>query len=127
MEPTHDQSLQLIIDRLAQLENRVSNSVFFQDDPNVVIRHSGADLHPSPQVLQAFPAMEQDFFRSKLDDVDRRKFLFDCPKNDCHNYDPPVLNQVSSLSGSVAKMDSNLRQIQNRLSGLTRPLGWFAY
>ncbi|ORY90601.1 hypothetical protein BCR43DRAFT_447738 [Syncephalastrum racemosum] len=71
--------------------------------------------------------MDADFFRSKLDDNERRKFLFDCPKNAVRQYEPPTLNRVPSMGDAARKADQQLRDVQYRLSGLTRPLDWYAY
>ncbi|ORY91031.1 hypothetical protein BCR43DRAFT_413979, partial [Syncephalastrum racemosum] len=62
-----------------------------------------------------------------LDDSDRRKFLFDCPKNSVCQYEPPTLNRLPSMGEAARKADQQLRDVQYRLSGLTRPLDWFAY
>ncbi|ORY90044.1 hypothetical protein BCR43DRAFT_448051 [Syncephalastrum racemosum] len=66
-------------------------------------------------------------FRSKLDDTERRKFLFDCPKNALRHYEPPTVNRLPSMSETARKTDQQLRDIQYRLSGLTRPFDWYAY
>ncbi|ORE05301.1 hypothetical protein BCV72DRAFT_209553, partial [Rhizopus microsporus var. microsporus] len=61
-----------------------------------------------------------------LSDTERRRFLFECPKNTIRSYDPPELNKVN-LSGPARRFDIQLHDIQYRLSGLTRPIDWFAY
>ncbi|KAI9300167.1 hypothetical protein BJ944DRAFT_149490, partial [Cunninghamella echinulata] len=55
-----------------------------------------------------------------------RRYLFDCPKNSIRNYDPPKINKVN-LPNKDKQHDTTLHNIQYRLSGLTRPIDWFAY
>lgn len=61
-----------------------------------------------------------------MDDADRRRFLFDCPKNTLRIYDPPKLNKVQ-LNSPYKHFDTTLFNLQYRLSGITRLLNWFAY
>ncbi|CAO3608961.1 unnamed protein product [Cunninghamella blakesleeana] len=109
---------------LTILESRVTNNDF--NDPNVTIRKPGADFTPLEELLQMYPFLKNDFFRSPLSDSDRRTFLFDCPKNTLREYDPPKSLKINQ-SNHAKILDNHLYNIQYRLSGITRPLDWFAY
>ncbi|KAI8136630.1 hypothetical protein BJV82DRAFT_485175, partial [Fennellomyces sp. T-0311] len=45
--------------------------------------------------VEALPGLEKDFFRSPLPEVERRRFLADCPRNVAREYMPPHLNSVN--------------------------------
>jgi hypothetical protein len=96
-------------------------------DPNITIRQPGSDFHPPAHHLKAFPDMEGNFFRSPLEDTERKRFLFDCPKNSLRNYDPPELNRIHNYPQQATITDKQLHDIQYRLSGITRPIDWFTY
>jgi hypothetical protein len=96
-------------------------------DPNITIRQPGSDFHPPDHHLMAFPDMEANFFRAPLEDTDRKRFLFDCPKNSVRNYDPPELNRINNYPQHATLTDKQLYDIQYRLSGITRPIDWFTY
>ncbi|KAI9468521.1 MAG: hypothetical protein EXX96DRAFT_451051, partial [Benjaminiella poitrasii] len=53
------------------------------------------------------PYTSEDFFKRPLPDADRRRFLFECPKNASREYDPPKLNHVR-LSHQAKQFDSHL-------------------
>ncbi|KAG1126747.1 hypothetical protein G6F37_013818 [Rhizopus arrhizus] len=77
-------------------------------------------------MVQNHPYITEDFFKRPLDENQRRRYLFECPKNTLRQYDPPKLNNVQ-LSPSAKLVDTQLSYIQYRLSGITRPLDWFMY
>ncbi|KAI8876094.1 hypothetical protein K501DRAFT_148180, partial [Backusella circina FSU 941] len=58
-------------------------------------------------LLERCPFIEQDFFRRPLLEADRRPFLFECPKNNSRDYEPPKLNKVQ-MSSSAKQVGSNL-------------------
>lgn len=114
------------MERLASLEHSVQSSQSVSTDPRVVVRAPGAYLHPSELMLERYPYIQEDFFQRSLTESERRRFVFECPKNVLREYDPPKLNKVP-ISGTGKRMHNQLSQLQYRLSGLTRPLGWFIY
>ncbi|CAO3601306.1 unnamed protein product [Absidia cylindrospora] len=120
---------QALLQRLETLEASIQQSSSphpFDNDPHVTVRAPGADFTPPQEVLDLLPSMTGDFFRSPLDDNDRRRFLFECPKNSLRNYTPPEPMRVAT--SSVAKAtDQQLYDLQYRISGLTRPLDWFLH
>ncbi|CAO3588549.1 unnamed protein product [Absidia cylindrospora] len=75
-----------------------SNTPPFADYPHVTIRTPGAD-----------------FFRSPLEDSERRRFLFECPKNTLRQYQPPEPMRIGTSTTAKAH-DQQLFDI--RLSGL---------
>jgi hypothetical protein len=111
---------------LQPMEQQINNSPLVNIDPNIVLRAPGADFTPSSNMLEEFPYIQDDFFKRPLEENDRRRFLFDCPKNTLRNYDPPKLNKVQ-LNSPHKQFDASLSTIQYRLSGITRPMDWFAY
>jgi hypothetical protein len=115
-----------LLQRINDLENRLAATNVLNDDPNVQFRSPGAEFTPTIEMLQQHPYLEEDFFRRPLSDSDRRKYLFECPKNSTRQYDPPKINKVN-VSSINKQFDTSLHQIQYRLSGLTRPLDWFTY
>jgi hypothetical protein len=121
---------QAILDRLAALEGNPATEPIDVDstdeDPAVVPRSPDLDFHPYDDFRKALPSMDKDFFRNPLSEADRRRYLSQCPRNMERNYQPPVLNQVS-ISNSAKRMDSQLADIQYRLSGITRPLDFLLH
>ncbi|OMJ13593.1 hypothetical protein AYI69_g8940 [Smittium culicis] len=63
---------------------------------------------------------------SPLTDAARREFIGLFPKNESMVYEPPPLNEFG-LSHEAKKDDSKLFDIQYRLSGLTRPIDYYAH
>lgn len=129
-EPEHSTNppawASILLERVEQLESRLSSTTFISDDPNVVIRAPGSEFTPSVAMVQQHPYIAEDFFRRPLDDNQRRRYLFECPKNTLRQYEPPKLNSVQ-LNQQAKLVDTQIYQIQYRLSGLTRPLDWFTY
>ncbi|CAO3654316.1 unnamed protein product [Cunninghamella echinulata] len=125
-EQTPDWAINLL-QRIEQLEaSSSSNYPFHNEDPNVQIRFPGADFTPTAEMLQQCPYIQKDFFRHTLLDTDRRRFIFDCPKNTLRTYEPPKSIKVSQ-STQAKIINNHLYDIQYRLSGITRPLDWFTY
>ncbi|ORZ04502.1 hypothetical protein BCR42DRAFT_314200, partial [Absidia repens] len=61
-----------------------------------------------------------------LDDIDRRRFLLNCPKNTLRQYTPPEALKIHT-SNEAKATDNQLHEIQYRLSGITRPIDWYIY
>ncbi|KAI8069888.1 hypothetical protein BC940DRAFT_331899 [Gongronella butleri] len=115
------------LERLERLEAQLRDSGFVSADPNVVIRAPGADYRPTAQLRELVPSLEDDFFDSKLDDTERRKFLSAAPRNLDRDQEPPKLPDAPLGTTAARHADAALRDIQYRLVGLTRPLDWFLY
>ena len=96
-------------------------------DPNVEYRNPGVEFKPSPAMLEALPDMASNFFQRPLDDVARRRFLHDCPRNMERDLEPPLLNRVPGQSSALQQADRQLRDLQYRAAALVRPLDWFTY
>ncbi|KAI8137633.1 hypothetical protein BJV82DRAFT_492092, partial [Fennellomyces sp. T-0311] len=61
-----------------------------------------------------------------LPEVERRRFLAECPRNVARNYLPPARNNVP-VNRLARRTDQQLYDIQFRLSGITRPLDNFLH
>ncbi|KAI9495715.1 hypothetical protein BDB00DRAFT_786225 [Zychaea mexicana] len=96
------------------------------DDPNLTEQAPTTLLTPYPALVNALPGMTKDFFRNSLDDDTRRSFLHECPRNTSRQYAPPPLNDIE-VSAQGQRIDRQLRDIQYRLSGLTRPIDLFVH
>ncbi|KAI8136746.1 hypothetical protein BJV82DRAFT_584278 [Fennellomyces sp. T-0311] len=75
------------------------------DVPHIPEQAPTTLLTPYPGFLEALPSMGTDFSRTIVNDDTRRAFLHGCP----------------------VSMDRQLRAIQCRLSGITRPIGLFVH
>ncbi|PVU95649.1 hypothetical protein BB561_001686 [Smittium simulii] len=51
------------------------------EDPHVTTRIPVTDLTAYPELIEALPSIEEDFFRSPLTDEERKNALYSCPKN----------------------------------------------
>ncbi|PVU90989.1 hypothetical protein BB561_004615 [Smittium simulii] len=122
--------------RLTQLElqnssnsRSESNDIVAEDidhDNYVVERPPAKDLILYQELSSAIPSITNDFFRSPITDMERRRFLGTCPRNEGMVYDPPILNEIG-LSADFKKGDNRLYDIQYKLSGLTRPIDYFVH
>jgi hypothetical protein len=84
------------------------------------------EFTPYDEFHQALPGMSKDFFRNQLPEMERRRYLAQCPRNLARDYQPPALNQVQ-VSQSAKRTDTQLADIQFRLSGITRPLDFYLH
>ncbi|OMJ18750.1 hypothetical protein AYI69_g6884 [Smittium culicis] len=62
-----------------------------QEDPYVTTRIPLTDLAVYPELIEAFPSIEEDFFRTPLTE-ERKESARSCPKSSSMNYLPPPLN-----------------------------------
>ncbi|KAI8575727.1 hypothetical protein K450DRAFT_260183 [Umbelopsis ramanniana AG] len=132
-QSTRDDLLNTVADlhaRIAAMENNRNSAAMdwseHQDDECIQARLPDTEFTPYAKFLEALPSMQKDFFRSPLPDMDRRRFLADCPRNLLRNYQPPPVNSVNM--GSLSrKFDTQMADVQYRLSGLTRPLDYFLH
>ena len=138
-EPTQDSVqppawAQILLQRLEALEQRSTPEPIDLDtspednvdDPFVLPRSPDLDFTPYEAFREALPSMTKDFFRNPLPETDRKRYLSQCPRNVERNYQPPVLNQIS-VSNAAKRIDSQLSDIQYRLSGITRPLDFLLH
>ena len=111
-----------LLQRIESLEGRSSPI----EDPAISTRPSDTEFHPYPAFVDALPSTQKDFFRSPLPEVERRRFLADCPRNVDREYLAPVLNNVN-VHPNAKRQDHQLADIQFRLSGITRPIDQFVH
>ncbi|PVU91005.1 hypothetical protein BB561_004608 [Smittium simulii] len=95
------------------------------EDPYVTARIPVTDLAIYPELLEALPSIEEEFFRSPLTDEERKSAIYSCPKTSSMNYNLPPLND--SASSAVKKTDSALYGIQLALAQATRPIDFYVY
>ncbi|KAF7732071.1 hypothetical protein EC973_006326 [Apophysomyces ossiformis] len=119
-----------LLERVAALESRPFPGPVTAgpalDDPFITERSPETDFQPYPAFEQALPGFNKDYFCNPLPQVERRRFLSNCPRNVAREYHPPTLNNVN-ISPAARRMDHQLSEIQFRLSGLTRPLDYFLH
>ncbi|ORE03928.1 hypothetical protein BCV72DRAFT_184426, partial [Rhizopus microsporus var. microsporus] len=58
-------------------------------------------------LLEHCPLIEGDFFSRPLPNIERWRFLFECPKNTIRSYDLPEFNKVN-LSSPARRFDTQL-------------------
>ncbi|OLY85523.1 hypothetical protein AYI68_g285 [Smittium mucronatum] len=80
-----------------------------------------ADLIFFPELSEANPLAEEDFFRNPLTEEERKGVLYSCPKSNFMHYLPPALNDTASTA--VKKVDTTLydfyiyKKVQNNPEG----------
>ena len=127
-----------LVQRIAALESQPSSgspnhpshidhdAMESDDDLHVTEQAPTTVLTPYPAFVEAMPSMANDFFQTILDDDTRRSFLHQCPRNTARQYQPPPLNDIE-LSERAKQVDRQLRAVQYRLSGITRPIDLFVH
>ncbi|KAG1048494.1 hypothetical protein G6F43_009116 [Rhizopus delemar] len=75
-----------LLQSLEHLEWRISSSNLLSKNPNVIVRAPGSDFTPTVDILEQHPYISEDFFRRLLDKNQRRRYLFECPKNTLRQY-----------------------------------------
>ncbi|OMJ16708.1 hypothetical protein AYI69_g7723 [Smittium culicis] len=100
------QALSDKFDRLMQLM-----PVEEPEDRFVVTRPPTTDLSVYPELVNALPSIEQDFFCTPLTEDELKDAIYSCPRSSSMNYQPPLLNDSSSAA--VKKADTNLNGTQN--------------
>jgi hypothetical protein len=86
-----------LMQRLSVMESTLASNPLFQADPNVTIHAPGSNFIPSEYMLEQYLYIQEDFFKRPLPEADRRRFLFECPKNSLRNYDPRSLIKFACL------------------------------
>ncbi|PVU90243.1 hypothetical protein BB561_004948 [Smittium simulii] len=66
--------------------------------PHVVPRAPVADLIFFPELSEANPLAEEDFFRNPLTEEERKGMLYSCPKSNVMHYIPLALNDTASTT-----------------------------
>ncbi|KAI8145295.1 hypothetical protein BJV82DRAFT_491944, partial [Fennellomyces sp. T-0311] len=61
-----------------------------------------------------------------LPEMDRRRFLAECPRNVERTYTAPPLNNIP-MGTSAKRTDTQFMDLQYRLSGITRPIDYFIH
>jgi hypothetical protein len=66
------------------------------------------------------PRVSRRFLQIALPELERRRFLAECPRNLTCEYNAPTVNAVQ-MGSTYKRFGSQLANIQFRLSGITRP------
>ncbi|OMJ13724.1 hypothetical protein AYI69_g8871, partial [Smittium culicis] len=95
------------------------------EDRFVVTRPPTTDLTVYPELFNALPSIEEDFFRIPLTEDERKDAIYSCPRSSSMNYQPLPLND--STSAAVKKADATLHGIQAALVQATRPIDYYVH
>ncbi|OMJ12448.1 hypothetical protein AYI70_g9117, partial [Smittium culicis] len=95
------------------------------DDPHIKTKAPMIEVESYPALIEAIPSMDEDFFRSPLEDEVRKDIIYECPKFISMNYQPPPLNDAAPPNAK--KTDATLYSIQQSLAQLTRPLDHYIH
>ncbi|OMJ30032.1 hypothetical protein AYI69_g436 [Smittium culicis] len=95
------------------------------EDPYVTTRIPLTDLAVYPELIEALPSIEEDFFRTPLTEEERKEAIHSCTRSSSMNYQPPPLND--SASTAVKKADACLHGIQVALAQATRPIDYYVH
>ncbi|PVU86283.1 hypothetical protein BB561_006756, partial [Smittium simulii] len=61
-------------------------------------------LEAYPELIEAIPSLEDDFYRSPFSEQEKRLILYSCPKNSAMKYTPPDDAMLVNLQAKVANM-----------------------
>ncbi|OMJ14113.1 hypothetical protein AYI70_g8093, partial [Smittium culicis] len=84
-----------------------------------------ADMELYKELQEALPTVTEDFFKSPLSDINRKKFFAAVPRNSAIDYDPPAVN--FKFSSNARRIDTAIYDAQYRLSAITRPIDFFVH
>ncbi|OMJ28349.1 hypothetical protein AYI69_g2179 [Smittium culicis] len=87
------------------------------EDPYVTKKTPLTNLTVYPELIEALPSIEEDFFRTPLTEIEKKEEIHSCPKSSSMNYLPPPLND--SISMAVKKAYTTLHGIQVALAQAT--------
>ncbi|PVU86298.1 hypothetical protein BB559_006552 [Furculomyces boomerangus] len=121
MEPNNNQDTTANMEsRMEQLTEMVAkllkskeleNTQIVEVDPHITERARLTDLECYPQLQEALPCIEEDFFRSPLTEEERREILYACPRTVLMNYTPPPINDSAPTTDKRA--DGALYNLQS--------------
>ncbi|OMJ15753.1 hypothetical protein AYI69_g8090, partial [Smittium culicis] len=66
------------------------------DDPFISTRIPITNLAVCPELIEALPSIEDDFFRTPLSEEESREAIHSCPRSSSMIYQPPPLNDSAS-------------------------------
>ncbi|PVU87092.1 hypothetical protein BB559_006229 [Furculomyces boomerangus] len=96
-----------------------------KEDVHISTRIPITDLNVYPELIEALPSIEEDFFRTPLTEEERRDVIYLCPRTSAMVYSPPPLNDSALIV--VKKIDSMLYGIQVALAQATRPIDYYVH
>ncbi|OMJ13041.1 hypothetical protein AYI70_g8755 [Smittium culicis] len=68
------------------------------EDPYVTTRIPLTDLAVYPELIEALPSIEEDFFCTPLTEEERKEAIHSCPRSSSLKYQPPPLNDSASAA-----------------------------
>ncbi|OMJ19618.1 hypothetical protein AYI69_g6555, partial [Smittium culicis] len=68
------------------------------DDPFISTRIPITDLAVYPELNEALPSIEEDFYRTKLSEEEKKEAIHSCHRCSSMNYQPPPLNDSASAA-----------------------------
>ncbi|OMJ24123.1 hypothetical protein AYI69_g4742 [Smittium culicis] len=83
------------------------------------------DLDVYPELIEALPSIEDDFFRTPLTEEERKETIQSFLRSSSMNYHPPPLND--SASSAMKKVDAYIHGIQIALAQATRPIDYYVH
>ncbi|PVU88189.1 hypothetical protein BB559_005694, partial [Furculomyces boomerangus] len=102
-----------------QVQRQSETTLDQSEDEYITERDPLRDLQTYPEILEALPSIKEDFFKSSLTDIQRRRFLASCPRNKDMDYDPPILNK--NHANSFGRYFSHITQI--RVENMYKSMG----
>ncbi|OMJ12765.1 hypothetical protein AYI69_g9276, partial [Smittium culicis] len=95
------------------------------EDQNLRVRAPAYEVINYPELIEEFPDMEDDIFRSPLKEDGRKEIVYGYPKFKVVNYQPPPLNDTAPTA--VKKVDGLLYSIQQSFANITRPIDQYRH
>ncbi|OLY82575.1 hypothetical protein AYI68_g3303 [Smittium mucronatum] len=78
-----------------------------EEDPFATPRIPFTEIPVYKELSEAFPSIEEDFFRTPLSEDDRKNALYTCTKTSSMSYVPPLLNDSASTAYVYRKIQDN--------------------
>ncbi|OMJ09723.1 hypothetical protein AYI70_g10769, partial [Smittium culicis] len=95
------------------------------EDPDVTTRAPLTQFPVYPELIEALPSIEGDFFGTPLTEKEWKEAIDSCHRSSSMNYHPPQLND--SASSVVKKVDADLHGIQIALAQATRLIDYYVH
>ncbi|PWA00985.1 hypothetical protein BB558_002942 [Smittium angustum] len=96
-----------------------------EEDQHITTRIPITDLNVYPELFEALPSIEEDFFRTPMTEEEKNEAIYTCPRTIAMNYQPPPFNNLASPV--VKKAEIILYGIQVALAQATRPIDHYVH
>ncbi|OMH83908.1 hypothetical protein AX774_g2571, partial [Zancudomyces culisetae] len=118
-EENLNRKIQELSDQVATLL-RVREEVNQTEDPHITSRQVVQELSVYNELELVLPSITDDFFRTPLEEEERKEIIYGYTKTKGMNYIPPPINETAGIA--VKRSDTYLYQIQGSLAQITRPI-----